>query len=170
MCHEEGGAMYWVLHVVITANSSRFCNKRECAAAWCLSSHLHLFVFTDYTSVVRSTPLFNCRHKPMMASYLKWKLEDKNKRGILRNKMKVYPWLALSVVYFWIMHGLGRLHYVWDDDEKKGEGETRCRLIACSSRKAPRGPLGLTSSSDGRIAINSIICLLNIHTAEGFGI
>ena len=52
----------------------------------------------------------------------------------------------------------------------RGESETRCRLIACSSRKAPRGPPGLTSPSDGRIAINSIICLLNIHTAEGFGI
>ena len=60
---------------------------------------------------------------------------------------------------------------VWDeDDERKGEGETRCRLIACSSRKAPRGPPGLTSPSDRRIAINSTICLLNIHTAEGFGI
>ena len=59
---------------------------------------------------------------------------------------------------------------VWDDDERKGEGETRCRLIACSSRKAPRGPPDLTSPSDGRIATNSIICLLNIHTAEEFGI
>ena len=59
---------------------------------------------------------------------------------------------------------------VWDDDERKGEGETRCRLIACSSRKAPGGPPGLTSLSDGRITINSIVCLLNIHTAEGFGI
>ena len=61
---------------------------------------------------------------------------------------------------------------VWDDDERKGEGETRRRLIACSSRKAPRGPPGLTFPSDGRIAINSIICLLNIglHTAEEFGI
>ena len=56
---------------------------------------------------------------------------------------------------------------MWDDDERKGEGETRCRLIASSSRKAPRGPPGLTSPSDGRIAINSTICLLNIHTAEG---
>ena len=28
---------------------------------------------------------------------------------------------------------------VWDDDERTGEGETRCRLVACSSRKAPRG-------------------------------
>ena len=36
--------------------------------------------------------------------------------------------------------------------------------------KAPRGPPGLTSPSDGRIAINSTICLLNIHTAEEFGI
>ena len=61
---------------------------------------------------------------------------------------------------------------VWDDDdeERKGEGETQCRLIVCSSRKAPRGPPGLTSQSNGRIAINSTICLFNIHTAEGFGI
>ena len=49
-------------------------------------------------------------------------------------------------------------------------GETRCQLIACSSRKAPRGPPGLPSPSDGRIAINSIIRLLNIYTSEGFGI
>ena len=33
---------------------------------------------------------------------------------------------------------------VWDDDERKGEGETWCRLIACSSRKAPRGLLGVS--------------------------
>ena len=61
---------------------------------------------------------------------------------------------------------------VWDDDdeERKGEGETQCRLRACYSQKTPRGPSGLTSPSDGRFAINSIICLLNIHTAEGFGI
>ena len=59
---------------------------------------------------------------------------------------------------------------VWDDDDRKGEGETRCRLIACSSRKAPRWPPDLTSPSDGRIVISSAICLLNIHTAEGFGI
>ena len=61
---------------------------------------------------------------------------------------------------------------MWDDvdDERKREGETRCRLIACTSRKAPRVPLGLTSPSDGRISTNSAICLLNIHTAEGFGI
>ena len=104
--------------------------------------------------------------------------------------------MALSVVYFRITHRLGRPDYVWDeylysvlekvdckcnclcsvivllwnDDEGKGEGETRCRLIACSSRKAPRGPPGITSPSDGRIAINSTICILNIHTAEGFGI
>ena len=89
------------------------------------------------------------------------------------------------------MHRLGRPHYVWDehlyvrvtvcicvvylcsgvwdDDERKGEGETRCWLIACSSRKALRGPPGLTSPSDGQIAIISTICLLNIHIAEGFG-
>ena len=107
--------------------------------------------------------------------------------------------MALSVVYFQFTHRLGRPHYVWDeylysvlekvevrmtvsvmfvycncavwdDDETKGEGETRCRLIACSSRKAPRGPPDLTSPSDGRITIKSTICLLNIHTAEGFGI
>ena len=59
---------------------------------------------------------------------------------------------------------------VWDDDERKGEGETRCRLIVCSSRKAPRGLPGLTSPSDGQIAINSTIYLLNLHTAKGFGI
>ena len=107
--------------------------------------------------------------------------------------------MALSVVYFRNTHRLGRPHFVWDeylysvrekvevgvtvnvtvwvvycvvwnDDERKGEGETRCRLIDCSSRKAPRGPPGLTSSSNGQIAINNIICLLNIHTAERFGI
>ena len=50
--------------------------------------------------------------------------------------------------------------------EKVNPVPTHC----CSPRKAPRGPPGLTSPSDGRIAINSTICLLNIHTAEGFGI
>ena len=75
--------------------------------------------------------------------------------------------MALNVVCFRITYHLGRPHYVWDeylysvwekaevrvtvsvivcavwdDDERKGEGETRCRLIACSSRKAPRGPPG----------------------------
>ena len=102
--------------------------------------------------------------------------------------------MALSVLYFQFTHHLGRPHYVSDeylysvleevevrmtvcvtvcvrdDDGRKGEGETRCRIIACSSRKAPRGPADLTSLSDGRISINSTICLLNIHTAEGFGI
>ena len=29
---------------------------------------------------------------------------------------------------------------VWDDDQRKGEGETRCRPTACASRKAPSGP------------------------------
>ena len=102
--------------------------------------------------------------------------------------------MALTVVSFQITHRLGRPHYmwdeylysvlekvevkvtkcnclcsviycvVWDDDERKGEGETRSRLIACSSRKARMSP------SDGWIAINSTICLLNIHTAKGFGI
>ena len=103
--------------------------------------------------------------------------------------------MALGVVYFQITHRLGRPHYVWDeylysilekvevrmivsvtvcvvwdDDERKGKGETWCRLIACSSRKAPRRPPGLTSPSDRRIAINSTVCLLNVRTAEGFGI
>ena len=107
--------------------------------------------------------------------------------------------MALSVVCFRITHRLGRPHYVWDeylhsvrekvvvrvtvsvtvcvvycvvwdDDERKGEVETRCRLITCSTRKAPRGPPGLTSPSNGRIAINSTIWLLNMHTVEGFGI
>ena len=42
---------------------------------------------------------------------------------------------------------------------------------AGSSRKAPRGPPGLTSPSVGLIAINSrpTICLLNMRTAEGYG-
>ena len=46
---------------------------------------------------------------------------------------------------------------LWNDDDRKGEGETRCRLIACSSRKAPKGSPGLTSPSDGEIAINSTV-------------
>ena len=110
--------------------------------------------------------------------------------------------MALSVVYFRIMHRLGRPHCIWDKYlynvlEKvevrvtvcvtvlcsvivlcgmmmmmKGRQKVKpvCWLIACSSRKAPRGPPRLTSSSDGRIAINSTICLLNICTVEGFGI
>ena len=68
------------------------------------------------------------------------------------------------------LHHVGRVTVwcncvVWDDDERKGEGATWCRLKTYSSRKAPRGPPGLMSPSDGRIAIDSIICLLNIHTA-----
>ena len=55
---------------------------------------------------------------------------------------------------------------VWDDDERKGEGETWCQLIACSSQKAPRGPPGLMSPSHGQIAINGTICLLNIYTVD----
>ena len=84
--------------------------------------------------------------------------------------------MSLSVVYFQFLHRMGRPHYVWNeylysvlekvkvrmtvcvtvcvvlwccvDDERKKEGETRCRLIACSSQKAPSGPPGLTSTSD----------------------
>ena len=66
--------------------------------------------------------------------------------------------MALSVVYFQFTHRLGRPHYmwdeylysvlekvevrvtacvtvcvVWDNDHRKGECETWCRLIACSS-------------------------------------
>ena len=57
---------------------------------------------------------------------------------------------ALSVIYFGVMYRLGRPHYVWNeylyrvlesnrvewddnDDERKGEGETWCRIIVCSS-------------------------------------
>ena len=58
----------------------------------------------------------------------------------------------------------------WNNDERTGEGETRYWLISFSSHKAPSGPPDLMSPSDGRIAINSTICLLNICTAEGFGI
>ena len=47
------------------------------------------------------------------------------------------------------------------------KGREKVKPGAGSSRKAPRGPPGLTSPSDGRIAINSILCLLNIYTAEG---
>ena len=68
--------------------------------------------------------------------------------------------MALGVVYFRFTHRLGRPHYVWDeylysvrekiavrvtvsvtvcvvwdDDERKGEGETRCRHIAHSSHQ-----------------------------------
>ena len=95
-------------------------------------------------------------------------------------------YMALSVVYFRITHRLGRPHYVWDDYlysvREKVDCKCNClcsvivlcgmmcRLIACSSRKAPRAPPGLTSPSDGQIAINSTIFLFNIYTAEGFGI
>ena len=101
--------------------------------------------------------------------------------------------MALSVVYFRITHCLGRPHYVWDEymysvrekvevrvtvsvivwnvvDERKGEGEIQCRLIACSSRKAPRALPDLMSPSNRRIAINSFISLLNIYTVKGLGI
>ena len=65
-----------------------------------------------------------------------------------------------------------RVGRVWDDDddERRGEGETRCRLIAWSSRKTSRGPPSLTSPSDERITINSTMCLRNMYTAERFGI
>ena len=47
-----------------------------------------------------------------------------------RSEVRVTACVILFAVY---------MCCTWDD-EKKGEGETRCRLIACSSRKAPRGP------------------------------
>ena len=50
------------------------------------------------------------------------------------------------------------------------KGREKVKPGAGSFRKAPRGPPGLTSPSDGRIAINSVICVLNIHTAEMYGI
>ena len=108
--------------------------------------------------------------------------------------------MALSVVYFRITHRLGRPHYVWDeylysvrekvevrvsvsvtvcvvllldDDERKGEVETRCRLIACLLEKHQGGRHPRTNRYEqyyGYMAMNSTICLLNIHTAEGFGI
>ena len=37
-----------------------------------------------------------------------------------------------------------RVGRVWGDDDRKGEVEIQCRLIACSSRKSSRGPPGLT--------------------------
>ena len=98
--------------------------------------------------------------------------------------------MALSVVYFKITLHWDRPHYVgdeylysvlqelvvcvavcvvqlcrevWDDDERKGEGETRCRLIACSSRKAPRGPARLNVYQQYYMPSQHI-------SAEGFGI
>ena len=44
-----------------------------------------------------------------------------------------------------------------------------CGMTMMKGREKVK-PLDLTSPSDGRIAINSTICLLNIHTAEGCGI
>ena len=104
--------------------------------------------------------------------------------------------MVFSVVYFQIMHRLGRPHYVldeylysvlnevevrvtmckclcsvivlWHDDERKVEGETQCQLIACSSRNGARGSPGLMPPSDGRIAINSTICLLRLRKGLEF--
>ena len=56
-------------------------------------------------------------------------------------------------------------------DMKEGEGETRCRYVTYSGRKAPRGPPGLTSPSKaGRFTIKNDICFLNIVIAGEFGI
>ena len=59
---------------------------------------------------------------------------------------------------------------VWDDDEK-GRRWNPVPAHSLLFSKSTKGPPGLTSPSNGRIAINSTICLLNIiYTAEGFGI
>ena len=50
------------------------------------------------------------------------------------------------------------------------KGGEKVKPGACSSQKTPRGLPGLTSPCDRGIAINSTTCLLNIYTAEGFGI
>ena len=81
-------------------------------------------------------------------------------------RIRIVYWRKLRLGWLFVLCNC----VVWDDDERKGEGETWCWFIACSSWKAPREPPGLTSPCDGWIAINSTICLLNIHTAEGFGI
>ncbi|KAJ4432122.1 hypothetical protein ANN_20738 [Periplaneta americana] len=54
---------------------------------------------------------------------------------------------------------------------KKGDGENRCRHVAYYCRIAPRRQPGLTSSSDGRITINSdpetsIVTARLLRTAE----
>ena len=54
----------------------------------------------------------------------------------------------------------------WKEGRRWNPVPTHSLLFSKSTKGAP----GLTSPSDGRIAINSIICLLNIRTAEGFGI
>ena len=64
--------------------------------------------------------------------------------------------MAFSVVYFQFTHHWGRPHYVWDEYLYSVLEEVKIRMTVCVT--------------DGRIAINSTICLLNIHTAEGFGI
>ena len=50
--------------------------------------------------------------------------------------------------------------------DKVKPGDAHSLLLS----KSTKGPPDLTSPSDERIAINGTICLLNIHTAEGFGI
>ena len=80
--------------------------------------------------------------------------------------------MSISIVYYrkleWQYVCLCSIIVLWSVRCWWWEVETRCRLIAFSSRKAPRGPPDLTSPSDGRIAINSTKCLLNTRTAEGF--
>ena len=98
--------------------------------------------------------------------------------------------MALSVVYFQFTNRLGRhitfgtsicivycrklrfrltVCVKWDDDdERKGRNGNPVPAHSLFFSKSTKG-LGLTSASDGRNAINSTICILNIHTAEGFG-
>ena len=85
--------------------------------------------------------------------------------------------MALSVVYFRIMHRLGRQHYVWDEYlysvREKVEVMMTVSVVPVHSllfSKSTKGAARLNVPSDGRIAINRTICLLNIHSAEGFGI
>ena len=98
--------------------------------------------------------------------------------------------MALSVVYFRIMHHLGRPHYVWDEYLYSVLQEVEVRVTVCAPvcvvlsgmmmkgrekvkpvpaqsllfSKSTKEPPGLTSPSDGRIAIKSSICLLNKYT------
>ena len=81
---------------------------------------------------------------------------------------------SISIVY-WRKLRLGWLcgsvcvvqlcYWVWDDDERKGEGENLVPTYSLLFLKSTKGPPGLTSLSD--IAINSTICLLNIYYCGG---
>ena len=68
--------------------------------------------------------------------------------------------VTVCVVLLW------SVGWIW----KKGRRWNPVPAHSLLFSKTPRGPPGLTSPSDGRVTINSTICLLNICTAEGFGI